>query len=162
MNMVHLTKSQIKMFNLTKPYTFNMTNLIKPWPFWWTFVHLDQIFHLTFSQKVTLVKCNMCFQCSKPLVKMDIPFGQCGHFYQVGLIKTLCFLIMLFHKIVKPSPFSYVATIASLGFTSYFWITTIKCGGNHGHSFTIGIEDHSHFLFKCTSSTRVQDLSSPV
>jgi hypothetical protein len=60
MNMVHLTKCQIIMVNLTKgqikiaklikPYPFNMANLIMPWPFWWTFVHFDQILGLTFDQ----------------------------------------------------------------------------------------------------------------
>jgi hypothetical protein len=60
MNMVHLTKcqiimvnlikDQIKMTNLTEPHPFNMANLIKPWPFWWTFVHFDQILGLTVGQ----------------------------------------------------------------------------------------------------------------
>jgi hypothetical protein len=31
--MVNLTKAQIKMVNLTKPYPFNMANLTNPWPF---------------------------------------------------------------------------------------------------------------------------------
>ncbi len=31
--MVNLTKGQIRMANLTKPYPFNITNLIKSWPF---------------------------------------------------------------------------------------------------------------------------------
>ncbi len=31
--MVHLTKGQIMMVNLIKPYSFNMANLIMPWPF---------------------------------------------------------------------------------------------------------------------------------
>ncbi len=31
--MVHLTKGQIMMVNLTKPYQFNMANLTMPWPF---------------------------------------------------------------------------------------------------------------------------------
>ncbi len=29
----HNNDHQISMFNLTKPYPFNMGNLIKPWPF---------------------------------------------------------------------------------------------------------------------------------
>ncbi len=33
MSMVHLIKGQIKMVNWSKPYPFNMANLIKPWPF---------------------------------------------------------------------------------------------------------------------------------
>jgi hypothetical protein len=61
MNMVYLTKcqiklvdltnNQIKMVNLIKPYPFNMANLTKSWPFWWTFVHFDQMFGLTVGQK---------------------------------------------------------------------------------------------------------------
>ncbi len=31
--MAHLTKGQIMMVNLIKPYPFNMANLTKPWPF---------------------------------------------------------------------------------------------------------------------------------
>jgi hypothetical protein len=38
----------------------------------------------------------MCFSCPKPLVKMDIPFGQCWHFGQVGLLKSHDFLWCLF------------------------------------------------------------------
>jgi hypothetical protein len=49
--MVNLTKGQIRMVNLTKPYSFNMANLTKPCPFLWTFVHIDEIFSLTFDQK---------------------------------------------------------------------------------------------------------------
>jgi hypothetical protein len=30
----------------------------------------------------------MCFLCPKPSVKLNIPFGQCGHFDQVGLLKS--------------------------------------------------------------------------
>jgi hypothetical protein len=92
MNMVHLTKCQIITINLTKPYPFNMANLTKPWLVWWTFVHFDQIFGLTFGQIGHLMKCNICFSCPKPLIKMDKPFGQCGHFDQVGLLKSRDFL----------------------------------------------------------------------
>jgi hypothetical protein len=53
MSMAHLTKYQIMMVNLIKPYPFNMANLIKPWPLW---VHFVQIFSLTFGKKVILVK----------------------------------------------------------------------------------------------------------
>jgi hypothetical protein len=49
--MVNLTKGQIKMVNLTKPYSFNMANFIKPCPFRWTFVHIDEIFSLTLDKK---------------------------------------------------------------------------------------------------------------
>jgi hypothetical protein len=49
MSMVHLTKGQIRMVNLIKPYLVNLANLTKP--FWWTFVHFDQIFDLTLGQK---------------------------------------------------------------------------------------------------------------
>jgi hypothetical protein len=30
----------------------------------------------------------MCFSCPKPLIKIDIPFGQCENFNQVGLLKS--------------------------------------------------------------------------
>ncbi len=33
MSVAHLTKGQIKMVNLTKPYPFNITNLTQSWPF---------------------------------------------------------------------------------------------------------------------------------
>ncbi len=33
MSMVDMTKCQIRMVNLIKPYPFNMANLTKPWPF---------------------------------------------------------------------------------------------------------------------------------
>jgi hypothetical protein len=58
MSMVHLTKHQIIIVNLIKPYPFNMANLIKPHG------HFDG--HLSIStksstwllvKKVTLVKC---------------------------------------------------------------------------------------------------------
>ncbi len=45
--MVNLIKGQIRMVHLTKPYSFNIVNLAKLWPF----VHFDQIFCLTFSPK---------------------------------------------------------------------------------------------------------------
>jgi len=49
--MVNLIKGQIEIVNLTKPYPFNLADLIKPWPFWWSFFHFDQVFGLTLGQK---------------------------------------------------------------------------------------------------------------
>jgi hypothetical protein len=39
----------------------------------------------------------MCFSCPKHLVKMDIPFGQCGHLCQVGFYEKLWFLVVSNH-----------------------------------------------------------------
>jgi hypothetical protein len=43
-------------------------------------------------QSNLLIKCNMCFSCPLLLIKMDIPFGECGHFNEVGLLKSCDFL----------------------------------------------------------------------
>jgi hypothetical protein len=53
------------MVNLIKPYSFNMANLTKPWPFWWMFVHFDHFWLNDLSKRSpksnVLVKCNMYF-----------------------------------------------------------------------------------------------------
>jgi hypothetical protein len=46
---------------------------------------------LQIVKKVILIKCNIYFSCSKFLVKMNIHFGQCGHFNQINLLKSRYF-----------------------------------------------------------------------
>ncbi len=90
MSVAHLTKGQIKMVNLTKPYPFNMAILIDICPFWPN-IQINTWLKRSFLSNV-LVKCNMCFSWPKILVKMEIPFGQCEHFNQVSLLKHHDFL----------------------------------------------------------------------
>jgi hypothetical protein len=60
------------------------------------FVHFDEIFNLTFGQNCHFNQMYLsnvtCFLCFKPLVKMDIPFGQYEHFDQVSFLKSCDFL----------------------------------------------------------------------
>jgi len=55
MNMIHLTKGQIKMINLTKPYGHPM------WPIWLSHNHFDGYLFKSLTwhlvKKVTLIKC---------------------------------------------------------------------------------------------------------
>jgi hypothetical protein len=108
--MVNLIKNQIRIVNLTKPYTFNMANLTKP--FWWTFVDFDQIFNFTLGHiyhfSETYWSNITCFSYPKPLIKMDIPFCQCGHFNQVGFLKSHDFLQCLQIHTMMASPFANV------------------------------------------------------
>ncbi len=40
------------------------------------------------------IKSNLCLSCPKPLVKMTIPFCQCGYFHQVGPSEKSRFLVV--------------------------------------------------------------------
>ncbi len=77
------------------------------WLTWLNLSHLDGpltfltrcfIYHMV--KKVTLVKCfnknNLYLSCPRPLVKMAIPFGQCGHFNQVGPFEKSHFLVLIY------------------------------------------------------------------
>jgi hypothetical protein len=40
----------------------------------------------------------MWFSCFRPLIKVHIPFSQCGHFIQVEQPKKLCFFVLYTNK----------------------------------------------------------------
>jgi len=74
--MVNFIKNQIKMVNFTKPYPFNMVNLTKSIPFWWTFVQFDYIFGSTFGQKCHFSK---MYWSNVTCVFHTLNFSQNGH-----------------------------------------------------------------------------------
>jgi hypothetical protein len=129
MSMVHLTKGQIIMVNWlrVKLGWLIWLNLIHSiWLIWLSHGHFDG--HLSiltrscihiWSKKSfysnVIIKCNMCFSCPKPLVKMDIPLGQCGHFGQIGILKSHIFLYCIFSfKIQIPTSIITLHCIAIL------------------------------------------------
>ncbi len=72
-----------------------MVNLIKPWPFWWTFVHFDQLFGLTLGQKGHL---GQMYWSNVTCVFHAPTFNQNGHtFWSMRMLwsswhsKKMCF-----------------------------------------------------------------------